>query len=145
MKTWFALFYVAGLNLGAEAQDLPQSEVPSVVLNTFQQKFSNAADVEWEAKGDLYKAEFKIGSRGHDAWIDKSGKITKHKEDFPKKDLPQSIQQQISTDFKAYKLDDADKIEMDGKVFYQVELDGSADDRKVLFTAEGKVQENVVD
>jgi uncharacterized membrane protein YkoI len=145
MKTLVVLFCVTSLALGAEAQDLQQSEVPSVVLNAFQQKFANAANVEWEAKGELYKAEFKVGSRGHDAWIDKSGKITKHKEDFPKKELPQSIQEQISTEFKSYKLDDADKIEMDGKIFYEVELDGSADDRKVLFTADGKVQENVVD
>ena len=145
MKTWFVLFYVTSLTFGAEAQDIPQSEVPSVVLNAFQQKFANAANVEWETKGELFKAEFKVGSRGHDAWIDKSGKITKHKEDFPKKELPQAIQQQISTEFKSYKLDDADKIEMDGKTFYEVELDGSADDRKVLFTADGKVQENVVD
>jgi|SRR5688572_576399 uncharacterized membrane protein YkoI len=144
MKTWFALFYVAGLTM-ADAQDIPQSDVPSVVLNAFQQKYADAKAVEWENKGDVYKAEFEVGSRGHDVWIDKSGKITKHKEDFPKKDLPQAIQQQISTEFKAYKLDDADKIEMDGKVFYQVELDGTSDDRKVLFTADGKVEENTVD
>lgn len=144
MKIWFALFYVAGITI-ANAQDIPQSEVPSVVLNTFQQKYNDAKDVEWENKGDSYKAEFEVGSRGHDIWIDKTGKITKHKEDFPKKDLPQTIQQQIATEFKAYKLDDADKIEMDGKVFYQVELDGTSDDRKILFTADGKVEENVVD
>ena len=64
---------------------------------------------------------------------------------FPKKDLPAAIQQQIASEFKAYKLDDADKIEMDGKIFYQVELDGATDDRKVLFSADGKVQENTVD
>jgi hypothetical protein len=144
MKTLLVLFYIAGITL-ANAQSIPQTEVPSVVLNAFQQKYSNAKDVEWENKGETYKAEFEVGSRGHDVWIDKSGKITKHKEDFPKKELPQAIQQQISTEFKAYKLDDADKIEMDGKVFYQVELDGTSDDRKVLFTADGKVQENNVD
>jgi uncharacterized membrane protein YkoI len=145
MKTWFALFYAAGMTIGTEAQDLPQSDVPSVVVNAFQQKFTNAADVSWETKGDLYKAEFKIGSRGHDVWIDKSGKITKHKEDFPKKDLPPSIQQKISTEFSAYKLDDADKIEENGKIYYQVELDGSADDRQVLFTSDGAIEKNTVD
>lgn len=145
MKIWFALVYVAGLTVAADAQDIAQSQVPSVVLNAFQGKFNNATDVEWETKGDLYKAEFEVGSRGHDVWIDKTGKITRHKEDFPKKELPQVIQQQLSTEFKSYKLDDADKIEMDGKVFYQLELDGTTEDRKVLFTADGKVQENTVD
>ena len=145
MKSWLILFYALGLTIIANAQDIPQSQVPSVVLNAFQGKFSDAKDVEWEAKNELYKAEFEVNKRGHDVWIDKTGKITKHKEDFPKKELPQAVQQQIASEFKGYTLDDADKIEMDGKVFYQVELDGTADDRKVLFSADGKVQENAVD
>ena len=145
MKVWLVMFYVVGLTVGVNAQEIPQSQVPSVVLNAFQGKFSNATDVEWESKNELYKAEFEVDKRGHDVWIDKTGKITKHKEDFPKKDLPQAVQQQLTSEFKAYKLDDADKIEMDGKIFYQVELDGTSDDRKVLFSADGKVQENTVD
>jgi hypothetical protein len=145
MKTWFILFCLTALTLTIEAQNLPQSQVPSEVLNAFQGKFPNATEAKWEVKENLYKAEFKVGSRGHDVWINKTGKITKHKEDFPKKDLPQIIQQKISTEFKGYKLDDADKIETEGKVFYQVKLDGTSDDRKILFTADGKIQENEVD
>ena len=145
MKSWLVLFCIIGLTLNAHAQVIPQSQVPPVVLKAFQEKFASATEVKWETKSELYKAEFKVNKRGHDVWIDKTGKITKTKEDFPKKDLPAAIQQQITSEFKAYKLDDADKIEMDGKVFYQVELDGTADDRKVLFSADGKVQENTVD
>ena len=145
MKSWLVLFCFVGLTLNANAQVIPQSQVPPVVLKAFQEKFGNATEVKWETKAELYKAEFKENKRGHDVWIDKTGKITKTKEDFPKKDLPAAIQQQITSEFKAYKLDDADKIEMDGKVFYQVELDGTSDDRKVLFSADGKVQENTVD
>ena len=145
MKLSLVIFFAIGFALSVSAQTIPQSQVPSVVLNAFQGKFSNAAEVEWEAKGDLYKAEFEVNKRDHDVWIDKAGKITKHKEDFPKKDLPAAIQQQITSEFKAYKLDDADKIEMEGKIFYQVELEGAADDRKVLFSEDGKVQENTVD
>ena len=145
MKSWLVLFCFVGLIINANAQVIPQSQVPAVVLKSFQEKFGNATEVKWETKTELYKAEFKVNKRGHDVWIDKTGKITKTKEDFPKKDLPAAIQQQITSEFKAYKLDDADKIEMDGKVFYQVELDGASDDRKVLFSADGKVQENTVD
>jgi Putative beta-lactamase-inhibitor-like, PepSY-like len=145
MKSLLILFYFVGLTVSANGQVIPQSQVPPVVLKAFQEKFGSATDVKWETKTELYKAEFKVNKRGHDVWIDKTGKITKTKEDFPKKDLPAAIQQQITSEFKAYKLDDADKIEMDGKIFYQVELDGTSDDRKVLFSADGKVQENTVD
>ncbi len=145
MKSWLVLFYFVGFTLIANAQIIPQSQVPPVVLKAFQEKYASATDVKWETKTDSYKAEFKVNKRGHDVWIDKTGKITKHKEDLPKKDLPAAIQQQIASEFKAYKLDDADKIETDGKIFYQVELDGATDDRKVLFSADGKVQENTID
>ena len=145
MKSWLVLFYAVGLAFNVSAQIIPQSQVPAAVLKAFQGKFASAPEVKWETKGELYKAEFKVDKRGHDVWIDKTGKITKYKQDFPKKDLPANIQQQITNEFKVYKLDDADKIEMDGKVFYQVELDVTAEDRKVLFSADGKIQENTVD
>jgi len=145
MKSRLVVFYIVGLAFNVGAQVIPQSQVPPAVLKAFQGKFASAPEVKWETKGELYKAEFKVDKRGHDVWIDKTGKITKYKQDFPKKDLPANIQQQIANEFKAYKLDDADKIEMDGKVFYQVELDGTTNDRKVLFSADGKIQENTVD
>lgn len=133
------------LNVHANAQDIPQSQVPSVVLNAFQVKFPNATDVDWELKGDQYKVDFEIGTRDHDVWIDKSGNIKKHKEDISKKDLPQGIVNKIVKDFSSYKIDDTDKIEADGKVVYLVELDGTADDRKITFTSSGEVQENIAD
>lgn len=145
MKTWLVLIFISSLAIEPKAQDRPHTEVPAVVLSAFKQKYSSAENVKWETKGDSYKAEFKVGSRGHDVWLDKSGKITKHKEDFPKKELPPSIQQKLSSDFQSYKLDDADKIETDGHVFYEVKLDGATDDRKVLFSEDGKIQENEVD
>ena len=88
MKSWLVLFCFVGLTLNANAQVIPQSQVPPVVLKAFQEKFASATEVKWETKSELYKAEFKVDKRGHDVWIDKTGKITKHKEDFPKKDLP---------------------------------------------------------
>lgn len=139
------LFFVAILPFNTTAQEVQQAQVPAAVLNTFKEKFANVAEIKWNLKDDLYRAEFEVGSRGHDVWIDKTGKITKHKEDFPKKQLPPSVQQQLTTEFKSYKLDDADKIEMDGKVFYQVKLKGAADNRTILFTPEGKIQETNVD
>ena len=145
MKAFLVFMYVVGLAFYVSAQEIPQSQVPAAVLSAFQGKFTDVKDLEWETKGDLYKAEFKMGSRGHDVWLDKNGMITKHKEDFPKKELPEVIRQQIENEFNAYALDDADKIEMDGKIFYQVELDGTPDDRKVLFTEDGKIQDNTID
>lgn len=127
------------------AQDIPQSEVPSVILNSFQQKFSDVSDLEWEIKGDFYKAEFEIGKKDHDVWFNKEGKITRHKEDFPKGQLPEAIRSTLANQFKNYRVDDVDKIEMEGKIFYQVELDGRPDDRIIRFNADGTIESDMPD
>lgn len=146
MKTLLSIvILVATFSSVAVSQDISEKEVPSLVLNALQSKYSSATKVDWELEGDVYKAEFDVGSREHDLWIDKNGNITKHKEDFPKKELPQAITQKLQSEFKDYKIDDADKIEEGGKILYEVDLDGSKDERKVLFTADGKVEQNIVD
>lgn len=146
IKTQMIVLLIAlTIHIKVNAQDLAAQNVPAVVLNTFKTNYPNAQDVEWKMKGDLYKVEFEVGKRDHDLWIDKSGVIKKQKEDFPKGQLPAAILQKLQKDFSAYKIDDVDKIQENGQVFYQVELDGSADDRKLLFTASGELKENVLD
>ena len=143
MKTLIVILLgIAGLHTMAAAQGLPQSQLPTVVLNAFQSKYQNTKDAKWELKGELYKAEFKVESRKHEVWINKTGVITRHKEDFPKGQLPEAIREKLAKDFKDYKIDDADKIEADGKVFYQVDLESPQGERKLLFTADGQLQEN---
>jgi uncharacterized membrane protein YkoI len=127
------------LNINLIAQD---SQIPKEVLASFQSKFPNAADLKWEVKKELYKAEFKIGTRANDVWLDKVGIVKKHKQDFPKKELPEVIRKKIESDFSGFKIDDADKIEENGEVFYEVDIKGATEERKLLFTAAGAIKEN---
>ena len=43
-----------------QAQEMPKSEVPSVVLNNFNTQFSKATDIEWSKKRDFYHVDFEI-------------------------------------------------------------------------------------
>jgi hypothetical protein len=142
MKNLFTVLCLIALGFTAGAQDIAADKVPSAVLNAFQSRFPDVQNVKWEMKGEVYKAEFELASRDHEVSIEKAGTIVRHKEDFPKKQLPDAIQQRLSTDFPTYKLDDADKIEMEGKVFYEVDLDGPSDKREVTLTEEGTVTRN---
>lgn len=141
MKTVMLAILGAAISTATVAQDIPQSEVPSLVLNAFQSKYAKVTDLEWEKKGDLYKAEFEIGKRDHDVWIDANGQVTKHKEDFPKSELPAAIRQKIESEFKDFTIDDVDKIEEGGKVSYLVDLDGKTGDRDVFFNEDGTILE----
>src|SRR6478609_6371041 len=69
-------------------QDVPQSQVPSLVVNNFQQSFPKAFDVEWELEGENYKVEFETGllRDDHEALYDKAGKLLRHKEEISQSD-----------------------------------------------------------
>lgn len=143
MKHVILIILTAASFTAVRAQDIQQREVPSLVLNAFQTKFSNAVDVEWEKQMELFKVEFEIGNKDHDLWFDKNGNIKKHKEEIAKADLPEAILQKLNSDFKSYRIDDVDKIETNGKVYYLVDLDSSAGDREVIFLADGSIQQGM--
>src|SRR5690554_7865816 len=80
------------------AQDIPQSEVPSVVLNTFKKEFPKAVDIEWEKKGEQFNVEFELGwSVDYEAWFSADGKLIRYTEDIPAKDLPSAVKNTITS------------------------------------------------
>lgn len=80
MKSNLVLAVALGVvTLSACSQEIPQSEVPSVVLNTFNLEFENATDVEWDKKGSIYEVEFEIDNQDHEALVEETGTLAKYK------------------------------------------------------------------
>ena len=138
------IFLAGGLFYSAMtfAQDIRANEVPSVVLNTFKQKFPKAADVEWELKDQLYNVEFEVDRVDYEAWINSTGSIVKHKKDIRENELPKSVSATISKNYKGYKVDDAERIGTGGKFLYKVELKTASKEENVVFDQDGKLVEN---
>jgi uncharacterized membrane protein YkoI len=128
------------LSLGSCSQDIPADKVPSVVLNAVQTKFGTAGKIEWEKKKDLYEAEFKMDSIEYAVYIDAAGKLVMSKLDIKENELPPAVAMIISTEYIGYKIDDAEKVEKDGMIYYQVELEGKGKkDLELVFSADGKL------
>jgi len=126
------------------SQDIPNSKVPSVVLNTVQAKFGSANKIEWEKKNNLFEAEFKMDSIEYVVYVDPAGKLVMYKMDIKENELPTAVSLAISTEYIGYKIDDAEKIEKDGVTCYQVELEGKGKkDLKLNFSAEGKLAQEM--
>ncbi|MGG7035898.1 MAG: PepSY-like domain-containing protein [Flavobacterium sp.] len=147
MKRIFLIGVFACFVNTVSAQDIPQSQVPSLVVNNFQQSFPKAFDVEWELKGNLYKAEFETGLLGtdHDVWYDKTGKLVRHRQEISKSDLPQKVLAKISSNFKNYRVEDVKKISEGNKITYTLELKSFSEEWKVAFDSEGTVLSKVAD
>jgi len=138
MKTVHVIIAMIGISTVSCAQDIPQSQVPSLVLNAFSADYPNATDVDWEKKGEIFNVDFEIGGTDHEAWLDASGKVIKLEKDIKKASLPAPVTATIANQFKEYKIDEAEQIEKDGKTYYKVELDGTTGDRTVFFDTAGK-------
>lgn len=130
----------------AYAQDIPEQEVPSLVLNSFKQKFPKASGTEWEIKGDGYKAEFDAGSSAeHEVWFDNTGNVIKHRHDISARDLPQAVLGTLQKDFNGYRTDEVKKTEEGSSVTYTLELKSRGPDWKVVIDKDGKVLEKRAD
>ena len=123
----------------AFAQDLPSSEVPSIVINSFNRSFPQSSKVEWELKGEIYNAEFDVDWRDHEVWISKTGAILKHKKEVKKAELPTAISNVITRDYSTYRIDDIDQFEINKRFYYKVELKKHDEEKKIIFDQKGKV------
>ncbi|HEY8400135.1 MAG TPA: PepSY-like domain-containing protein [Cytophagaceae bacterium] len=139
-----ALFVLFGFGVNAQdsgqqqEQTLQESDIAPEVLNTFEEEFASARDVEWKQKGDMIEAEFEENGEDKKAHFDNSGKLKMVKTEIRRKDLPQAVQQTLDTEYKDYKLDDFAKIEKDGKTHYKVEAEKGNVTKEMWFDPSGK-------
>lgn len=149
MKKHLIFGLVASLFLvtAAVAQDIPQSQVPSVVVNNFQKAFPKATGVEWEMDGDRYKVEFEVGllSLDHDAWYDKAGQLLRHKEEISKSDLPRKVTAKVKQEFKGYRIEDVEKITEGNKIIYTLDVKSRMEEWKLAVDSEGNLLSKVAD
>lgn len=122
------------------AQDIPSSQVPSVIVNNFKKEFPKANDIEWEMQGDLYNVDFEIGwFTDYEAWFTASGKLVKQTQEISKSDIPKAVANAIKTQYKEYRIEDAKKIIEDGVETYKVELEKWDEDFDVIYSKNGNL------
>lgn len=122
-------------------QKIYKSQVPSVILNQFQQNFPKAKQVEWEKKPGYYEVEFEIGmkDRDHEIWYDSTGKVLYHKEEIAKGDLPAPVINTLKKDFKSYRIKDVKRIFRAGSVTYKMEAKSITEAWELVIDAGGKI------
>jgi len=149
MKQHLGLLIMAAIaGVSCNSQDIAPEKVPAVVVNTLKTQFPNAVDTEWEKKGAVYEADFDTET-GADmtVQIDESGKVLMQKQDIQFTDLVAGVQTILQSQYKNFKVDEVEKVERNGAVFYQVELDGKGlksllKDKQLVFSADGREDAN---
>ena len=146
-KLLIGLAVVVSTGGSVMAQKAPRG-VPAVVVNAFQQQFPKARQVEWERERDgNFEVEFNVGLTGRDqkVLISPDGSVLVHEEELSSSSLPDTIKNQLKTEFDGYRVDDVKKFNRAGKITYEVDLDSRTGDLEVLFDANGKILKERLD
>jgi len=142
-KITFLVLAIAMVFTACEDDDLRNSDIPSVVLNGFTEKFTKATNVEWEKMADVFEAEFEVDRVDYNAILNLEGTIVKYKYTISYDALPQAVQASITADYDSTKIDEIELIQISETSYYQVEFDAEPNDNKIIFEESGETANDV--
>lgn len=112
------------------AQNVSQSNIPAVVLNSFQLQYPNAEDVSWKLEEGNYHIKFEVNGKFNELYLDYRGKDIKYHQDLWGSEVPESVINTIKSKVKYFDLNDADLIREGNDIVYEInfEIDGKDHD-----------------
>lgn len=138
MKTFLILAIGASLTMPVFGQ------TPTAATAAFQKKFPTAQSVHWEQEADgTYEADFKMNGKKMSAAFSAVGIWLETETAIKTKALPEAVRAAIAEAFSGYEIEEAERVETQEGVVYEVKLEKEADGKEteleVLFAGDGKV------
>lgn len=144
MKNFTLLILFTGIIMISCSDNIPATDVPSIVLNTFKTKFPKALDVGWKNNDALYTAEFEIGNIDHAVQLNSNGKIVIYKKEIGESELPGGIKALLSNKFKTYLTDEIEWVQRENLAYYQIELESNGKpEKKLVLLADGSEKHSI--
>lgn len=150
MKTIALFFFAMCVSFGLCACDGDHDRDQKIsidVLKAFEQRFPQAVGVEWEKEGRYYVADFRAplqeGQSGlmydMEAWFDSSANWRMTVKDVTYDMLPEAVRNGFTaSNYGAWKVDDADIVERNGKdSVYVLEVQQGHVERYLYFNSSG--------
>ena len=128
--------------IGCDNEIIP-SEVPSVVENTFKTHFPNATEVEWELYGEDFEVDFEVNRTDYSARINDAGNLLDYKYEIGKDALPSSVIAVLQTEYSKKTWEDPKILVSGENSYYQIEIDGFLNDKKIVLDSTGKKIETI--
>lgn len=103
----------------------PVENIPSAVVLSFKNSFTDATQVVYTEVKDMVRVEFFNGSARQVAYYDQSGSLIVLTKAITPDHLPKSLQKDLQKRFADYTVTDVQKFENSEQVEYYIFLDGS--------------------
>ncbi|WP_179374580.1 PepSY-like domain-containing protein [Winogradskyella wichelsiae] len=124
--------------------DLNSAQVPNEITVALDSEFPNATDIEYEAFGEQYIADFEIDTVDYEALYNSDGTLVKYKYDSLTSEVPESVMTTIAADYDNRTIDDAEILVIDSVNYYQIELNNTPTDDYIVFNEDGTVNTSIV-
>ena len=91
------------------AQNISESNVPAVVLNSFQVKFPNADDARWMLNNGNYQVKYKVNNLRNEVLMDYRGRMIKHRQNIYVSEIPKPVFETLRSKESSFDVTNADK------------------------------------
>lgn len=139
-RIYMVLFAAVVMAAGTGCEiDYDLRRVDDVLVNALNEKFPEAIMVEWERNGSYYVAEFHENGSDVKVWFKKGGEWCMTERDMGRNysDVPAAVKEAMeNSKYSMWEIDDIDKYEKPGEVFYVFTIETSGARDRVLFFAE---------
>lgn len=140
MKKLLFLLTAVAVAPFANAQKIPEKEVPAIVAATLKNHYPNAKELKWEKENGNYEAGFTLAETGYSVLIDALGSIVETEVEISADALPADAKVHIAKNYPGKKIKEAAKITgTKGIVRYEAEVNG----RDLIFDNSGKFLKTV--
>jgi hypothetical protein len=122
-----------------------KTDVPASVKKAFEQKVSNAEDVEWEydSEDKLWEVEYEISKDEFTSAFDENGKWVETEKEIKFYELPEAVKATLKADYSDYEVEEVEFVETPDGKYYEVEVELEKDDKELEFeltiSPDGKV------
>ncbi len=130
------LFIIATNSL---AQNIDQSNIPAVVVNSFQLKYPNAESVNWKLVKGNYQLDFKINGKLNQLTLDYKGMVLKHSQDLYISEVPGFVNKAIRKRLSYFDIHDADKYEIGDSVVYEIRFKSDGNNQFFWVNKNGEI------
>lgn len=137
MKRIIGLSVLILFSLFSYSQEIQQKNVPAVVLNAFQLKFSNASDTEWRLEKGLYRVNFELNDKDNQVLINYKGVILRHTQDLYVSEIPVSVMKTIKDKVSFFDIGDADLIEEGRNITWYIRMEINDKDHEFIINERG--------
>jgi len=135
MRQSFLIVLLSMGMLTSYAQESKKVVVPASVISTFAKAYPNVKDVEWEAEGQNFEADFELSKKEWSVLYDAKGNLLQTEEEISAKQLPKAALEYISSNINKAKVEEAARItDANGVVTYEAEVN----ELDIIFDSNGQ-------